>query len=43
VLFALGAKDAVDGIGRTMGWFVIVTDLHFTEQADGQQVQSGEQ
>ena len=43
MLFALGAKDTVNGIRRAVGGFVIVADLHLAEQADGEHVQSGEQ
>jgi len=43
VLFALGAQDAVNRVGRAVRGFMIMADLHFAEQADGQHVQSGEQ
>ena len=40
MFFALGAEDAVDGVRRSPGGLVIVPDLHFTQQANSQHVQS---
>ena len=43
VFFVLGAEDAVDGVGGAAAGFVVVADLHFAQQADGEQVQAAEQ
>ena len=43
VLFVLRTKHAVDRVGSAMAGFVVVTDLHLAEQADGEQIQSAEQ
>lgn len=43
VLFVLGAEDAVDRIRSSAAWFMIVANLHFAEQADGEQIQSPEE
>jgi hypothetical protein len=43
VFFVLGAEDAVDGVGGAAAGFVVVADLHFSEQADGEQVESAKQ
>lgn len=43
MLFALGAEDAVDRVGRTARGLVVVANLHFSEEADGQHVESCEE
>ena len=43
MFFVLGAQDAVDGVRGAAAGFVVVADLHFAEQADGEQVQASEQ
>ena len=43
VFFVLGTQDSVDGIRGPAAGFVVVADLHFAQQADGQQVQATEQ
>ncbi len=40
VFFVLRAQYAVDGVGGAVAGFVVVADLHFAQQADGEQVQS---
>ncbi len=39
---ALGAEDAIDKVGCAASGFVVVADLHFAEEADGQHVEAGE-
>ena len=43
MLFVLGAQDAVHGVRGTATRFVVVTDLHLSKQADGEQIQATEQ
>jgi len=43
MLFVLRAQNAVDGVRGAAAGFVIVTNLHLAEQADGKQIQSAEQ
>ena len=38
VFFVLGAEDAVNGVGGAAAGFVVVTALHFSQQADGEEV-----
>jgi len=35
VFFVLRTKNAVDGVWSAMAGFVVVADLHFSQQADG--------
>src|ERR1700728_2945127 len=42
VFFALRAEDAIDGIRSAAAGLVIVANLHFSEQANGQQIQATE-
>jgi hypothetical protein len=43
VLFVLGAQNAINGIGSSVARFVVVADLHLSQQPDGEQIQSAEQ
>ena len=43
VLFVLRAQNTVDRIRGAAAGFVVMADLHFAEQADGEQVQTAEQ
>jgi hypothetical protein len=42
VFFALGAQDAIDRIGGSTGRFVVVTHLHFSQQAYRQHIESSQ-
>ena len=43
MLFVLGAENTVDRIRGAAAGLVVVVDLHFAKQADGEQVQTAEQ
>ena len=43
VLFALGAQHSIDGVGRTPGGLVVVTNLHLSQQANRQHVEPGQE